>query len=98
MYEFRAPDKLRPVLVVSRQKTIELLHTVLVAPITSTIRGIDSEVAVGVKEGLKKESAANFDNLRTVEQSQLRRFIGTLSADKLKAVCRAIAVATGCDG
>jgi mRNA-degrading endonuclease toxin of MazEF toxin-antitoxin module len=49
-----APDKKRPVLVISRQEVIGLLHTVLVAPITSTIHGLPSEVVVGEREGLRR--------------------------------------------
>ena len=46
-YRFKAPDKRRPVLVLTRQEVIELLHTVMVAPITSTIYGAPGEVLVG---------------------------------------------------
>lgn len=66
MYEFRKPDKLRPVVVVSRQDA-----TVMIAPVTSTIRGIPSEVVIGVDEGLKRPSAINLDHVQTVEQSRL---------------------------
>jgi len=50
---------------------IGLLHTVMVAPVTSTIHGAPSEVRVGVEEGLKNESAVNLDHVQTVEQSRL---------------------------
>lgn len=96
-YEFRAPDKRRPVLIVSRPEAIAVLHTVLVAPITSTIRGLPSEVVVGVEEGLKHDSAANLDHIQTIERSRLTRFVGHVGNDKMRQVCRAIAVATGCD-
>lgn len=58
-YRSKAPDKRRPVLVLSRLEVIPLLHTVMVAPVTSTRRGAPSEVHVGVDEGLKRESAVN---------------------------------------
>jgi mRNA interferase MazF len=96
-YEFRKPDKKRPVVVVSRPEAIEVLHTVLVAPVTSTIRGTESEVVVGVAEGLKHESAVNLDHVQTVEQARLQRRLGSLGAAKMRAVCRALSVATGCD-
>ena len=96
-YRFASPDKVRPVLVLTRQEVIGLLHTVMVAPITSTIRGAPSEVGVGVREGLKHESAVNLDHVQTVEQARLTRQVGHLRADKMRAVCRALAVATGCD-
>ena len=96
-YEFRKPDKKRPVVVLSRPDAIEVLHTVMVAPVTSTIRGAASEVVVGVAEGLKHDSAVNLDHVQTVEQARLVRFVGRLGADRMLAVCRALAVATGCD-
>ena len=96
-YRFRAPDKRRPVLVLSRQEVIGLLHTVMVAPITSTLRGAPSEVAVGVAEGLKHDSAVNLDHVQTVERVRLEGYVGHLGPDKMRAVCRALAVATGCD-
>ena len=96
-YSFRKPDKRRPVLVLSRPEAITVLHTVMVAPITSTIRGIPSEVVVGASEGLKHESAVNFDHVQTVEQSRLSKYVGRLGNEKMRAVCRALALATGCD-
>ena len=96
-YRFRAPAKRRPVLVLSRQEVIGLLHTVMVAPITSTLRGAPSEVAVGVAEGLKHDSAVNLDHVQTVERARLGGYVGHLGPDKMRAVCRALAVATGCD-
>jgi len=95
-YAFRAPDKRRPVLVLTRQEVITLLHTVMVAPITSSILGAPSEVLVGVEEGLKHESAVNFDHMQTVEQSRLVGRIGHLGPAKMREACRAIAIATGC--
>ncbi|MDH3525520.1 MAG: type II toxin-antitoxin system PemK/MazF family toxin [Acidobacteriota bacterium] len=91
------PDKRRPVLVLSRQPLIESLHTVTVAAITSTLRGSPTEVALGVEEGLKRVSCANLCNLFTVPQSRLRRFVGSLGAGRLREVCRALAIATGCE-
>lgn len=66
-YEFKRPDKLRPVLVLSRPEVIPLLATVMVAPVTSTIRGAPSEVIVGIEEGLKHDSAVNLDHLQTID-------------------------------
>jgi mRNA interferase MazF len=75
---------------------IGLLHTVMVAPVTSTIRGAPSEVILGVQEGLKHTSAVNLDHVQTVERSRLRGRVGQLSPSKMRDVCRALAVATGC--
>jgi mRNA interferase MazF len=96
-YRFGSPDKKRPVLVLTRQDVIRLLHTVMVAPITSTIRGAPSEVVVGVAEGLKHESAVNLDHVQTVERSRLEGYVGHLGPQKMRDVCRALAIATGCD-
>jgi mRNA interferase MazF len=96
MFDFSPPDKRRPVLALTRQDAIPLLRTVMVAPITSTIRGAPSEVSVGIAEGLKRDSAVNLDHVQTVDQSRLRRYIGSLSASKMMAVCEALAIATSC--
>ncbi|PYQ04400.1 MAG: PemK family transcriptional regulator [Acidobacteria bacterium] len=96
-YRFAAPDKKRPVVVLSRKEVIGLLPTVMVAPVTSTIRGAPSEVRVGAGEGLKHESAVNLDHVQTVEQSRLEGYVGHLGVEKMREVCRALAVAVGCD-
>ncbi len=96
MYAFAKPDKKRPVLVISRQSVIPLLRTVMVAPITSAIHGVPSEVRVGTEQGLKHESAVNLDHVQTVDQSRLKGFVGHLNDEVMDDVCRALAVATGC--
>jgi mRNA interferase MazF len=96
MYEFRRPDKRRPVLILSRDDAIGVLHTVMVAPVTSTILGLPSEVVVGVAEGLKHDSAANLDHVQTVEQGKLGRYLGHLDTTRMSEVCRALAIAAGC--
>lgn len=96
MYRFKAPDKQRPVLVLSRQVAIDHLNTVIVAPITSTIRGLPSEVLLGIDDGLKKPSAANLDHLLTVSQADLKKFISHLEGARMQQACRAAAIALGC--
>ena len=96
LFSFSRPDKRRPVLVLSRPEVIPLLHTVMVAPVTSVIRGAPSEVAVGVQEGLKRDSAVNLDHVQTVEKARLKRFVGTVGPHKMNDVCRALAIAVGC--
>jgi mRNA interferase MazF len=96
MYAFRTPGKTRPVVVLTRAEVIDLLHTVMVAPITSTVRGAPSEVRVGVDEGLKHDSAINLDHVQTVEQARLTRRLGRLGPARMRDVCRALAIATGC--
>src|SRR5262245_49605776 len=96
-YSFSRPDKRRPVLVLTRPEVIGLLHTVMVAPITSTVHGAPSEVLVGVDEGLKRDCAINLDHVQTVDKTKLTRFVGTVGVGKMREVCRALAIATGCD-
>jgi mRNA interferase MazF len=97
LYEFKPPNKRRPVLVLTRAEVIDLLRAVMVAPITSAIRGAPSEVVVGVAEGLKGPSAVNLDHVQTVEQRLLKKYVGALSAQKMESVCDALRLATGCD-
>jgi mRNA interferase MazF len=96
LYRFKAPDKRRPVLVLSRQAVIPLLNTVMVAPVTSTLRDAPSHVPVGTAEGLKHPSAVSLDHVQTVDRSKLVQHLGTLPPEKLAQVCRALAIATGC--
>jgi mRNA interferase MazF len=95
-YRFASPDKRRPVLVISRQVALDHLHTALVAPITSIIRGLPSEVSLGVDDGLKQVSVANLDHIVSVRQSDLQKFVGHIDAARMREVCRAAAIALGC--
>ena len=96
LYTFKPPDKRRPVVVLSRPEVIDLLDTVMVAPITSTVRGAPSEVPVGIDEGLKRDSAVTLKHVQTVDKHRMQRFVGSLDASKMRQVYRALAIATGC--
>ena len=96
-YTFRAPDKRRPVLVLTRDSALAFLHSVTVAPITTTVRDIPSEVYLTPKDGLLTECAANMDNLQTVPKSKVGSLITTLSAARMVDVNRAISFALGLD-
>jgi len=96
LYSFKSPNKRRPVVVLTRPEVIEYLNTVMVAPITSTVRGAPSEVVVGPDEGLKRDSAVNLDHVQTVDKAKLKQFVGSLDAGKMRQVCGALAIATGC--
>lgn len=89
-------DKIRPVVVLTRQPVIRHLRSVIVAPVTSTVRGIPSEVPLGEREGLLHESVANFDNLQLVARTRLVRRIGELSHVRLAEACRALRFAVAC--
>ena len=97
MYKFKKPDKLRPVVILSRQDVIGLIDSVVVAPITSTIYGVPSEVIVGIDQGLKHDSAVNLDHIQTVSASKLNRYIGSLDNKLMTEVCQALKIATGCE-
>jgi mRNA interferase MazF len=90
-------DKRRPVLILSRPSLITALDTVTVAAVTSTRRGSPTEVELGVEEGLKGPCCVNLCNVFTVAQVDLRQFVGTVGPAKMRAVCRALAIAAACD-
>jgi len=96
-FRFDRPDKQRPVLILTRQEMIGVLHTVTVAPLTSTIRGVPSEVVVGTEIGLKNPSAINLHHLVTVPKSELKRFVGTVPEEILTRVKEALLFALGFD-
>lgn len=96
LHRFRTPDKRRPVLIISRQAVIPLIRTVMVAPITSAVHGVPSEVEVGVEEGLKGPSVVNLDHIQTVEQQSLGHYVGSVGTRKMQEVCLALVRATGC--
>ena len=97
MYRFAPPDKRRPVLVLSRPAALVRIGTAIVAPVTTAIRGLPSEVRLGVEHGLKTDSVANLDHLLTVPQAELRQWLGHVDALGMRAVCTAAAIALGCD-
>jgi mRNA interferase MazF len=94
-YTFRAPDKRRPVLIVTRDSAIGVLNSVTIAPITSTIRSIPTEVVLTEDDGLPSTCAANFDNLQTVPKSNIGDRIARLTARKMKEAGAAVSFALG---
>ena len=95
MYEFSAPDKRRPVLILTRTSATGYLTALTVAPITTTIRGIPSEVVLTQDDGLLTECAANLDNIQTVAKANLGPLIAVLSSARMEEVDRAIGFALG---
>ena len=98
LYRFRPPDQSRPVLVLTRRSAIRYLTNVTVAPITSTIRGVPSELVLDTNDGMKKPCAVNLHNLVTVAKSGLGRHVATLGGERMREICAAIAFAIGCEG
>ena len=85
----------RPVLVITRDRAIPVLNRVVVAPITRTIRGIPTEVALSKTHGLPEISAASFDNIRSVPKTQLFEKIGFLP-NPFFQICRALEALADC--
>lgn len=90
-------DKVRPFVVITRDPMGGLLHAVIGAPVTSTIRGLSTEVRVGPEDGVRLESVANLDNLQLVARSRLVRRIGRARPSTMDAICGAVSIAVGCD-
>ncbi len=89
-YKFKSPDKKRPVLIITRDSVLEYLNEVTIAPITSTIRDIPSEVLLPREDGMHKDCAINCDHIQTVSKDKIGSLITTLSNDKLTQVSKAI--------
>lgn len=83
----------RPVLLLTRTSAYAYLNKVMVAEVTSTIRGIPQEVALGKKEGLLHASVANLDNVHVVAKGLLGERIGAISANREGEVKRALGYA-----
>jgi mRNA interferase MazF len=94
-YTFEAPDKRRPVLIVTRDSAIGVLNSVTIAPITSTIRSTPTEVVLTEDDGLPNTCAANFDNLQTVPKGNIGERIARLTARKMKEAGAAESFALG---
>lgn len=90
-------DKRRPALILTRRSKLHLLTWVTVAPITSTVRGITSEVPVGHRNGLDHDSVVSCDSITTVRMSAVGDTIGLLFADQESALARAISDAFDLD-
>lgn len=92
-YKFKAPDKKRPVLILTRDSILEYLGEVTVAPITSIVRDMPSEVFLTKHDGMPKDCAINLDHIQTVSKEKIGSLITTISLDKLKRVRDATAFA-----
>ncbi|MCK4448808.1 MAG: type II toxin-antitoxin system PemK/MazF family toxin, partial [Candidatus Marinimicrobia bacterium] len=67
-YKFNAPDKKRPVIILTRDSMLAYLGEISVAPVTATIRDIPSEVILSQEDGMKKDCAINCDHIQTVSK------------------------------
>lgn len=89
-------DKIRPVVVLTRRRVAARLNRVVVAPVTTTVRGIPTEVAIGAEEGVRPGSVANLDNVHLLDVDRLLRPTGRVAAERWPEFCHAVATMMAC--
>lgn len=82
--------------MLTRDEALPRLRNIFVALVTRTVRGIDTEVELGPEDGMPIACAVSLDNLRTVPRALLTESITQLDPERMNAICRALARATGC--
>ena len=97
LYQFAAPDKRRPVVVLTRDSAVSYLSTVTVAPVTSTIRGTPSEVLLDEEDGMKSPCAVNLHHAVTVSQQRLGKRVARLGPRRMNEICSALRFSLGCE-
>jgi mRNA interferase MazF len=90
-------DKVRPVIVLTRDPMGRHVNSVIVAPVTSTVRGLATEVAVDHHDGVRRPSVANLDNVQLVARTSFVKRVGTARPVTLRAICAALAIAVDCE-
>lgn len=88
-YKFQVPDKKRPVVILTRNSILEYLSEVTIAPVTSTIRDIPSEVLLSKAEGMPQDCVINCDHIQTVSRAKIGSLITTLSREKTVEISKA---------
>ncbi len=94
-YKFAAPDKRRPVLLLTRDSVIDVLGEIIVAPVTRTIRGITTEVLLTQDDGMPVACAINLDHVSLARKERLGAVVATLPEARWPEVERALLVACG---
>ncbi len=92
-YKFQQADKKRPVVILTRDSALDFLGEVTVAPITSTVRDIPSEVLLTTGDGMARDCAVNLDHVQTVPKGKIGSLVTTLSREKLNRVGDALSFA-----
>jgi len=87
-YTFKAPDKRRPVLILTRNSAVGFLTALTIVPITTTVRDIPTEIFLSREDGLFTDCAVNLDNIQTVPKSRIGALITYLSPTRMDQVCR----------
>jgi mRNA interferase MazF len=90
-------DKLRPVVVLTRDPMSRYLHGVIGVPITHTHRGVSTEVQFTPEDGVNDLSYANLDNVQLLARELFVRRVGRARAKTMAGVCQALAIAVACD-
>lgn len=98
LFRFSPPDKERPVVVLTRDSAIPYLAAVTVAPVTSRIRAIPSQVVLNEEDGMKTPCALNLHNAVTVPKERLGRRVAQLHSSRMNEICAALRFSLGCDG
>ncbi|HLC41572.1 MAG TPA: type II toxin-antitoxin system PemK/MazF family toxin [Methylomirabilota bacterium] len=94
-YKFAQPDKKRPVVILTRDSALEFLGEVTIAPITSTIRDIPSEVLLTKADGMTHDCAVNLDHIQTVSKARIGASITTLAPTKMRELRGGVLFALG---
>jgi mRNA interferase MazF len=94
-YRFAKPDKKRPVLILTRDSALDFLGEVTIAPVTSTIREIPSEVLLTEADGMARDCAVNLDHIQTVARTRIGSIITTVGPGKMAELRAALLFALG---
>jgi mRNA interferase MazF len=94
-YRFRAPDKRRPVVILTRDSALDYLDDVIVAPVTTTVRDIPTEVVLDVEDGMPRPCAINLDHVQTVAKARVGGLIATVPRTRMAELRDALLFATG---
>ena len=97
LYRFPRPNKQRPVVILTRTEATQYLSQVTIAPISSAIRDVPSQIVLGESDGMKAPCAVNLHHITTVQRSQLGKHITTLNHERMSDICTALRFALGCD-
>jgi len=94
-YKFSRPDKNRPVVILTRDSALDFLGEVTIAPITSTIREIPTEVLLTKEDGMPRDCAVNLDHIQTVSKGKIGPLVTTLNSIKMSELRSALLFALG---
>jgi mRNA interferase MazF len=97
LYQFAPPGKKRSVVVLTRDSAVPYLSTVTVAPITTTIRGVPSEVRLTEDDGMRIHCVVNLHNVVTLIQNRLGKRVAQLCSLRMTEICAVLRFSLGCD-